>query len=44
LFGMPPNLSDLHLWGCPIWVHNTAGSKLDAQACQGHWIGLNVDT
>jgi hypothetical protein len=32
LFSMPPNLSDLHLWGCPVWVHNTAGSKLDAHA------------
>jgi transposase InsO family protein len=44
LFGVPPDLSGLRLWGCPIWVHNAAGSKLDAQACQGRWIGLDIDT
>ncbi len=43
LFGMPPNLSGLRLWGCPTWVHNAMGLKLDAWACQGRWIGLNVD-
>jgi transposase InsO family protein len=32
LFGMPPDLSGLWLWGCPIWVHNAAGSKLDVRA------------
>jgi hypothetical protein len=44
LFGAPPDLSGLHLWGCPIWVHNAVGSKLDARACQGCWIGLDIDT
>ena len=32
LFSMPPDLSGLRLWGCPIWVHNAAGSKLDVRA------------
>jgi transposase InsO family protein len=32
LFGTPPDLSGLHLWGCPVWVHNAAGSKLDVRA------------
>jgi hypothetical protein len=44
LFGAPPNLSGLHLWGCPIWVHNAMGLKLDMRARQGRWIGLNIDT
>jgi hypothetical protein len=43
LFGVPPNLSGLRLWRCPIWVHNTAGSKLDVWACQGCWIRLDAD-
>jgi transposase InsO family protein len=29
LFGVPPNLSGLHLWGCPVWVHDATGLKLD---------------
>ena len=44
LFSAPPNLSGLCLWGCPVWVHDAAGSKLDVRAQQGRWIGLNVDT
>jgi transposase InsO family protein len=44
LFGAPPDLSGLCLWGCPVWVHNAAGAKLDVRARQGCWIGLDVDT
>ena len=29
LFDAPPNLSGLHLWGCPVWVYNATGLKLD---------------
>ncbi len=35
LFGTPPNLSGLHLWGCPTWVHDAIGLKLDVQVQQG---------
>jgi hypothetical protein len=44
LFGVPPDLLGLHLWGCPVWVHDATGLKLDVQAQQGCWIGLDVDT
>jgi hypothetical protein len=33
--GLKPNESQLCKWGCPIWVHNTLGSKLDARAHKG---------
>jgi hypothetical protein len=29
LFGAPPNLLELKLWGCPIWVHDATGVKLN---------------
>ena len=29
LFGTPPNLSSLKLWGSPIWVYDMSGTKLD---------------
>ena len=29
LFGAPPDLSELKLWGCPVWVYDTTGAKLD---------------
>jgi hypothetical protein len=44
LFSAPPDLSGLHLWGCPVWVHDATGSKLDVRAQQGCWIRLDVDT
>jgi hypothetical protein len=43
LFGMPPDLSGLHLWGCPVWVHDATGLKLDVRARQGRWIRLDID-
>ncbi len=29
LFGTPPDLSGLRLWGCPVWVHDASGVKLN---------------
>ena len=43
LFGTPPDLSGLRLWGCNAWVHDDSGTKLDAHAREGHWLGFNVD-
>jgi hypothetical protein len=43
LFGAPPNLSELKLWGCPIWVYDTTGVKLNVRVHQAWWIGLDVD-
>ena len=44
LFGTLPNLSVAHLWGCKVWVHDDTGSKLNACACEGWWLGFNVDS
>jgi len=44
LFGSPPDLSGLRQWGCTVWVHNDSGSKLDAHARKGHWLGFNHDS
>jgi hypothetical protein len=38
LFGAPPDLSELKLWGCPVWVHDTTSAKLDVRAHQARWI------
>jgi len=43
LFGSPPDLSGLHLWGCNVWVHDDSGSKLDVHARKGRWLGFDVD-
>ena len=44
LYGHPPDLSNLRLRGCPVWVHSADRSKLDVCAWQAKWIGLDVDT
>jgi transposase InsO family protein len=43
LFGTPPDLSRLRLWGCPVWVHDMSGAKLNVQARRARWIGFDVD-
>ena len=44
LFGTPPDLLVTHLWSCKVWVHDDTGSKLDACACKGRWLGFKVDS
>jgi len=29
LFSTPPDLSELKLWGCPVWVHDATSAKLN---------------
>jgi len=36
-----PDLARLPHWGQPIWVHDSSGSKLDAQAMLACWIGYD---
>ena len=32
------------MWGCKVWVHDDTGSKLDARAREGRWLGFDVDS
>ncbi len=41
LLGDKLNLSNLHLWGCRVGVHNTSCSKLDLRALEGRWVGFD---
>ncbi len=43
LFGRPPDLSSLHVWGYHVWVHDPDRSKLDVRACEARWLGFSVD-
>jgi hypothetical protein len=43
LFGTPPDLSGLRLWGCNTWVHDDSGTKLDARTREGHWLSFDVN-
>ncbi len=42
LLGRAPDLSGLQRWGTTVWVHDANGTKLDARACEGHWLGFNT--
>src|SRR5436190_5239302 len=37
-----PNLSDLHEWGCTVWVKIDAG-KLEAKAAEGRFVGYDAE-
>ena len=39
--GEKPDLSDLHEWGCRVWVHDASQSKLDSRALEGRWLGFD---
>jgi transposase InsO family protein len=43
LYGQPPDLQSLRIWGCPVWVHSPGGSKLDPRAKEARWLGVDVD-
>ena len=43
LYGQPPDLSALCMWGTVVWVHNAAGSKLDVCVHKVHWLSLDVN-
>jgi hypothetical protein len=43
LYGQPPDLTNLRIWGCPVWVHSPGESKLDVRAKEAKWLGLDVD-
>jgi transposase InsO family protein len=42
LYSHCPDLS-LRPWGCIVLVHDASGSKLDARAREGRWLGLDTD-
>ena len=44
LYGQKPSLANMPKWGQKVWVHTDSGSKLDAWAVEGHWLGYNGDS
>lgn len=44
LYGSPPNLTGIKHFGKVVWVHDADGSKLDACAREGHWLGFDVES
>ncbi|KIK13427.1 hypothetical protein PISMIDRAFT_17991 [Pisolithus microcarpus 441] len=44
LYKKAPDLSNLPVWGCQVKVHDPSGSKLDARARDGHWLGFDAES
>ena len=44
LFGPAPDLSGLRRWGATMWVHVADGTKLDARAWEGRWLGFDTES
>jgi hypothetical protein len=44
LFKKKPDLANLPVRGCRVWVHDTSGSKLDMRAKDGCWMGFDHDS
>ena len=43
LYRTTPDLSDIQLWGCKVWVHDDKWSKLDTRTCEGWWLGFDIN-
>ena len=39
-----PNLAGLPEWSQLVWVHDASGSKLDARAIEGRWVGFDSES
>jgi hypothetical protein len=44
LYGIKPDLGGLPEWGQRVWIHTSKGSKLDARAVEGRWVGYDWDS
>jgi len=44
LYGVKPNLSNMHVWGSRVWVHDKNGMKLDSRAKEGRWVGFDEES
>src|SRR6266702_2850332 len=44
LLGRAPDLSGLQRWGATVWVHDADGTKLDARAREGRWLGFDTES
>ena len=44
LYGEKPNMARVPEWGQRVWVHSNTGSKLDARAIEGHWVGYDKNS
>jgi hypothetical protein len=44
LLGTPPDLAGVRAFGCPVWVHDPTGSKLDARTHECRWLGFDVES
>lgn len=39
-----PTLWDIPEWGATIWVHDTSSGKLSVRACEGQWVGYDLNS
>jgi hypothetical protein len=44
LYKQKPNLANVPEWGQSVWIYNSDGPKLDAQAKQAQWVGYDTDS
>ena len=44
IHGSKPNLSDMHHFGCPVYIHIKNAGKLDKQAKQARFVGYDYNS
>ena len=44
LYGVKPDVSNLHLWGSRVWVRSLTAGKLDPRGREGRFIGYDTES
>ena len=44
LYGVKPEVGDIHLWGSRVWVRSLTAGKLDPRGREGHFVGYDGES
>jgi len=44
LYGIKPEVGDIHLWGSRVWVRSLTAGKLDPRGREGHFVGYDGES
>lgn len=44
LYGVKPNLSNIHVWGSQVWVYDKNDTKLDGRTKEGQWVSFDEES
>lgn len=44
VYGEPPTIANVPIWGCLVWVLDTSDGKLTARVQEGRWVSFSLES